>query len=255
MKTFKLVLLGLITFIITAIWLTPTAFIAPYVQRAVPGLQLNGGSGTIWSGAAARVTYQQYDFGRVKWTLKPLTSLTSLSAVADVDMKSDWLEARGEMGYGYDRSIHVKDTRFELEAAALSQFQRSAQMGGEFNGLITEAALSPGAFPFLEGTVNWTQGSLNSPIRLEPGNYRALVSSTDNELKADLSSNDAPLELSGNVKLGDDWRYQSDVLVKPRPGSSPLLGSLLRTAAGGNPNPDGSLRINRQGAMQPIQLY
>ena len=30
MRTFKLIFLGLITFLITAIWLTPAAFVAPY---------------------------------------------------------------------------------------------------------------------------------------------------------------------------------------------------------------------------------
>ncbi|PID45920.1 MAG: hypothetical protein CSB47_06325 [Proteobacteria bacterium] len=255
MKIFKLILLGLVTFIITAIWLTPTAFVAPYIQQAAPNIVISGGSGTIWNGAARNLQINGFDLGEVNWKVRPLKSLTSLSLVSDVNIDGAQLTAAGLAAYAYDRTIRLTDVKFEADASLITRIQPMAKVGGKFQGLINDAELSPAEFPVINGVLNWTQGTLTFPIRLAPGNYRADIHSQDDTITADIESTDAPLALNGTTSINSQWQYQADVLAKAKPGVPPLLNNLLRSAAGGNPSADGSVRIKRKGSIQPIPLY
>lgn len=254
MRTFKLILLGLFTFILTAIWLTPAAFVAPYIERFAPGVQIINASGTIWNGQANSVRTRNFDLGSVGWKLRPLKSLFSLSAVADLDIKGNELKANGNAAYGLDKSIRLSDVQFEADAGIIKRFQPQVGLTGNFEGLIDDAEIKPGGFPVVNGVVNMVQLSVIFP-RVEAGNYRADIQTEDNSLIADISSGDSPLNLSGKASINSNWQYQSDVIAKASPELNPMIMNLLRPVAGNNPGPDGSLRINRKGTIAPIQLY
>lgn len=255
MKTFKLILLGLLTFAITAIWLAPTAFLAPHIQRMAPNIIISGGSGTIWNGTANNLRINNFDLGSVNWKVLPLKSLTSLSLVSDVTVDGQELTANGQASYAYDRTIRLNDMQFEAESSLVARFQPMAKLTGKFQGLINEAEVRPQVFPTVTGVLNWIQGGITFPMRLAPGNYRADISSQDETITAKIESADAPLELKGTTSLNSQWQYQADLVAKAKPGVPPLLNNLLRSAAGGNPSADGSVQIKRKGSIKPIPLY
>ena len=254
MKTFKLILLGLITFIFTAIWLTPAAFVAPYIERLSPGVQISNASGTIWNGQAGSVRANNFDLGKVGWKLRPLKSLFSMSAVADLDIKGNELKANGNAAYGLDKSIRLSGMQFEADATIIKRFQPQVELTGKFECLIYDSEIKPGGFPVINGVLNMVQLSVLFP-RIEPGNYRADIQSEDNSLIAEISSADSPLDLNGKASINSDWQYQSDLIARAGPGLNPMVMNLLRPVAGNNPGPDGSLRINRKGRIAPIALY
>lgn len=254
MKTFKLIILGLFTFILTAIWLTPAAFVAPYVERLAPGVQISNASGTIWNGQAGSVRTRNFDLGSVDWKLRPLKSLFSLSAVADLEINGAELKANGNAAYGLDKSIRLSAMQFNADAGIIKRFQPQVGLTGSFEGLIDDAEIEPGGFPVVNGVLNMVQLSVIFP-RVEPGNYRADIQTEDNSLIAEISSADSPLDLNGKASINSNWQYQSDVIAKAKPGLNPMIMNLLRPVAGNNPGPDGSLRINRKGTIAPIQLY
>lgn len=255
MKTFKLILLGLLTFIITAVWLTPAAFVAPHIQRMSPNIAITGSSGTIWNGAANNLRINNFDLGKVNWKVLPLKSLTSLSLVSEIDLDGPEITAQGLAAYAYDRTIRLNDIQFEAEASLVARVQPMAKLGGKFQGLIKQAEVRPQAFPSITGVLNWIQGTVSFPVRLTPGNYRADITSQDETITAEIESADAPLELSGTTSLNSQWQYQANVTAKTKPGVPPLLTNLLRSAAGGNPSADGSVQIKRKGSIKPIPLY
>ena len=255
MKTFKLILLGLLTFIITAVWLAPAAFVAPYIQRLAPNIAISGSSGTIWNGAANNLQVNNFDLGQVNWKVLPLKSLTSLSLVSDVTVNGAEITAKGQAAYAYDRTIRLNDVQFAAESSLVARFQPMARLAGTFQGIVNEAEIRPQVFPSITGVLNWIQGSITFPVRLTPGNYRADISSKDETITAKIESADAPLELNGTTSLNSQWQYQADVVAKAKPGVPPLLNNLLRSAAGGNPAADGSVQIKRKGSIKPIPLY
>lgn len=254
MRTFKLIFLGLLTFFITALWLAPAAFVAPYLERAAPNVRINNATGTIWNGQAASVQANNFDVGSVDWKVRPLKSLFSLSIVADLDIKGNELNATGNAAYGYDKSIRLSALKFDADAGIIRRFQPQIQLTGNFEGMIDNAEIIPGGFPVINGVVNLVQGSVIFP-RIEPGNYRADIQSEDDSLIAEISSVDSPLSLDGKASINSNWQYQSDILAKASPSLNPMIMNLLRPIAGNNPGPDGSLRINRKGTVAPIKLY
>ena len=255
MKTFKLILLGLITFALTALWLMPAAFVAPHIQRMAPNIAISGSSGTIWNGAANNLRVNNFDLGETSWKVLPLKSLTSLSLVSDITVNGQEITAKGQAAYAYDRTIRLNDMQFEAESSLVARFQPMAKLTGSFQGLVNEAEIRPKVFPSVTGVVNWIQGGITFPMRLAPGNYRADISSQDETITANIESADAPLELKGTTSLNSQWQYQANVVAKAKPGVPPLLNNLLRSAAGGNPSADGSVQIKRKGSIKPIPLY
>jgi len=254
MRTFKLILLGLLTFILTAVWLTPAAFVAPYIEKFAPNVRIGNASGTIWNGKAGSVSANNFNLGSVDWRLRPLKSLFSLAAVADLEISGSELKANGNVAYGLDKSIRLSAMQFEADASIVKRFQPQVALTGNFEGMIDNAEIQPGGFPVVNGVVNMVQLSVIIP-RVEPGNYRADVKSEDNALIADISSDKAPLNLNGKASINSDWQYQSDVIAKASPGLNPMIMNLLRPVAGSNPGPDGSLRINRNGKIDPFIIY
>ncbi|MGB1310916.1 MAG: type II secretion system protein N [Leucothrix sp.] len=254
MRTFKLILLGLITFLITAIWLTPAAFVAPYIERFAPNVQINHASGTIWNGQAGSVRVNQFDLGRVNWKAHPFKSLFSLAVVTDFEVNGRELNATGNAAYGHDRSIQLSTVQFDAEASIVKRFQPQVGLTGNLQGLIDDAQIKPGGFPSINGLVNLVQLGIVFPS-VAPGNYRADISSENDTLIANISSADSPLSLSGKASINSAWQYESDLIAKANAGLNPMVMNLLRPVAGNNPNPDGSLRINRKGKIAPIKLY
>ena len=254
MRTFKLLLLGLLTFVITALWLTPAAFVSPYIERAAPNIRIANATGTIWNGEATSIRANNFDLGTVDWKVRPLKSLLSLSLVTDLTIAGNELNANGNMAYGLDESIRLENVRFDAEASIVKRFQPQLGLTGKFDGLIDNAEIQKGGFPVINGVVNLVQGGVIFP-RVEPGNYRADITSEDNSLTAEVSSVDSPLSLDGKASINNAWQYQSDILAKASPGLNPMIMNLLRPVAGNNPGPDGSLRINRKGKIAPLQLY
>lgn len=254
MRTFKLLLLGLLTFLITAVWLTPAAFVAPYLERAAPALRIANASGTIWNGAAGSVRANNFDVGAVDWKVRPLNSLLSLSLVTDVIIKGTELNADGNVAYGLDKSIRLSALKFDADASIVKRFQPQVGLIGTFEGLIDDAEIQKGGFPVVNGVVNFVKGGVVFP-RVEPGNYRADISSENDSLIAEISSVDSPLSLEGKASINSSWQYQSDILAKGGQGLNPMIMNLLRPVAGNNPGPDGSLRINRKGKINPLPLY
>ena len=254
MRTFKLLLLGLLTFVITALWLTPAAFVAPYIERAAPNIKIANASGTIWNGEAGSVRANNFDVGAIDWKVRPLSSLLSMSLVTDLIIKGAELNANGNMAYGLDKSIRLEAVKFDADASIVKRFQPQVGLTGTFEGLIDNAEIQKGGFPIVNGVVNLVQGSVIFP-RIEPGNYRADISSEDDSLIAEISSVDSPLSLDGKASINSAWQYQSDILAKASPSLNPMIMNLLRPVAGNNPGPDGSLRINRKGKIAPLPLY
>jgi len=254
MRTFKLILLGLITFILTAVWLMPAAFVAPYVERFAPNVRIANASGTIWNGKAGSVSANNFNVGSVDWKLRPFKSLFSLSVVADLEINGDELEANGNAAYGLDKSIRLDAMQFKADAAIVKRFQPQVALTGNFEGIIDNAEIQPGGFPIVNGMVNMVELGVIFP-RVEPGNYRADITSEDNSLIADISSADSPLNLNGKASINSEGQYQSDLIARASPSLNPMIMNLLRPVAGNNPGPDGSLRINRKGKIAPIQIY
>lgn len=250
MKLRNLILLGVASFALTAIWKTPASFIYQYVPHE--NIQLQGLSGTIWKGEADEVISKKLTLNNVTWSFNPLESLTSFSLKTDIAIQDPELTAKGLVGINIAQTISLDNTQFETTGAFISKMQKIAKLSGDIKGNITHFTLAKGELPELDATYQWKQGVLTAPIRIQPaGDYAISISPSDNGLNAKISSNDAPLVLSGTANIDDKWQYSTDINIKPANASAKGTMNILRMAIG-KLEADGSAVIKYKGQLKPF---
>lgn len=250
MKTRNLILLGVASFAVAALWKTPASF----VTNVLPDdqLQATGLSGTIWNGQAQQVTINKTVLQNVSWSVKPLASLLSLSLKSNFTVDDPQIKANGIVGYGLGNTLSLSDTRFDTNGEFISRFIKLAKIKGDLLGQIKAFSLSKGELPEVEAVYQLQQGELIAPMRIQPtGDYKVAVSPQGTGLIANLSSNEAPLELSGNATIDEQWNWQTDIKIKPAAGANPGIMNVLKMAAG-KLEADGSAVIRQKGQMTPV---
>ena len=247
----KIIFLGLLSFLIAAIWQAPLAFVKPYAEKSLNNLKLEGVNGTVWNGSVQRLVNNNLDLGGVSWKVNPLKSLASLSLKAAFTINGKQLTADGIAALTPGTTIVLDNTNFEMDAATLNQFQKQANLSGELQGVIQHAEFTASKekqLPVIKADIDWKQGAVNSMLlKLPPGDYHFIISPDENGLLIKPSSSEAPLELSGVIHLSKDWVYQPDLKVKSKDRG---ISGLLKLA--GKAQPDGSVLINKSLDLKPF---
>lgn len=242
----KKVLLGVLSFLLAALWLLPLSIVKPYVEKMAQGFKLGGVSGTVWNGEALNFTANNQYLGKVNWQVQPLQSLTSLSLKTIFNIDGDELSAKGLAGLTLDKKITLNDTQFDLNASYINKLQKNVKLAGNFKGNIKYAEIGQQKVPNVDGILDWKEGAIDSPINVEAGDYRAVIIPVSGDLEISLSSNEAPIELSGDLKLKSDWTFTTNLKAK---ANIPGLTSMLNIA--GKPQADGTVLINQTGNLKP----
>lgn len=243
----KLIFFGLISFILATIWLTPLAFVAPFLTKFTSDVVFQEPKGTIWNGEVNNLSVQNHYLGKASWRVDPIKSLKSLSFKTNFTLKSDDINANGLAGITYNKNLVINNTQFDINAEYLNTLQTNAKLSGSFNGYLNNALLKQNEIPMIDGIVNWQNGSLDAPIKLDKGDYRAIIKPIDEDLDIKLSSKEAPIELNGDIKLQKDWMFNTNLITK---SSNPGLMAMMKFA--GKPQSDGTILIQQKGDLKPF---
>jgi len=243
----KILFLGFLTFLLSALWLLPLSVAKPYIQKIVPNLTLENVNGTVWKGSSENVTFNDVNYGKANWTVKPLKSITTFSLQTEFNLTGNELKANGSAALTPTKSLKLTNTEFDMDASFTHRFQKNAKLAGSFVGKLTKAELKEKKLPLLDGIVDWKNGAVNSPIKLDRGDYRAMLIPTSQGLDIKLSSSDAPIELNGDIKLNKDWMFETNVNAK---GVEQGISAILNFA--GKPQANGSTLIQQKGDLKPF---
>lgn len=243
----KILSLGLIAFLVAALWQLPLSYAKPYAEKYVQGLKLNGVSGTVWNGEAQQFIANNTDFEKVKWDVRLLESLTSLALKFDFDIQSRDFTAKGLAGITPSEDLIIDNTQFELNASYLNKKIKLAKIHGDIKGNIKHAELNQKDLPIINGIIDWKDASVTSPIKLAQGNYHAVITPDSGKMNIQLSSSDAPVELGGKITLNKEWIYKTDLNIKATdPNLAPMMGLLGKKQA------NGAINIKKQGDLKPF---
>lgn len=243
----KILFLGLLAFLIAALWQLPLSYAKPYAEKYVRGLKLKGVSGTVWNGEAKQLIANNTNFEKVIWNVKPLESLTSLSLKFDFDIQGRDLTAKGLAGITPDKTLVLKNTQFDLNASYINKQQRLAKLSGDIKGTIKHAKLNQVDLPMIDGVIDWKEAAVSSPIKLAQGDYHAVITPDSGNLNIQLSSSDAPVELGGKITVNKQWIYNTDLTIKAMdPNLAPMMGLL------GNKQANGIVNVKKQGDLKPF---
>jgi general secretion pathway protein N len=243
----KIIFLGLLAFLAAALWQLPLSYAKPYAEKYVRGLKLNDVSGTVWNGEAKQLTANNTNFEKVKWNVKPLKSLTSLSLKFDFDVNGRDLKATGLAGITPSKNLVLDNTTFSLNASYLNKQQRFAKLTGDIKGTIKHATLNQRDLPMIDGVIDWKEAAVSSPIKLAQGDYHAVITPDADKLNIQLTSSDAPVELGGKITLNKEWIYNTDLNIKAIDANlAPMMGLL------GKPQANGAVNVKRKGDLKPF---
>ncbi|WP_299881352.1 type II secretion system protein N [uncultured Cocleimonas sp.] len=243
----KIIFFGLSAFLLAALWLLPLSFAQPYIEKAVAGLTLGSTSGTVWNGKATQLKLNKNSLGEVTWKVQPLQSLISLKLKTHFKISGNELSADGFAGLGINKKLSLDNTKFDISSSYINKIQTNAKLAGNFTGDITDAVISENEVPQIKGIIDWKDGALSSPITLKPGNYKAILSPSSGDLDIKLSSNEAPVDLSGDIKLIKDWTYNTNIVAK---SDEPGIAAMLNLA--GQKQSNDSVLIKTTGDLSPF---
>jgi len=243
----KLIFFGLLSFLFSAVWLTPLAFITPYLGKIAPNIIMQNPQGTIWNGEVDQLSVKNNYLGKASWRVDPIKSLKSLSLKTNFTVKSEDIDIFGLAGLSINKDLIIDNTNFNIDAEYFNALQTKAKLSGSFNGFVNNAILKQNKVPLIDGIVNWQNGSLDAPIKLAKGDYRAELKPEDKDLDIKLSSKEAPIELNGDIKLQNDWTFNTNITTK---SANPGLRAIMKFS--GKPQSDGTILIKQTGDLKPF---
>ena len=240
----RLILAGVATLVIGLI-ITFPARVA--YQWFAPGeLKLNGISGSIWRGAAARGSAGGVFLTNLKWRFRPLGLLTGkLQFATSSNPASGFLDADIALGAG--GSLAMSDVAAAVSLAALADAFPLSGIEGDLSLQFEELVIRGGVPVEATGTINIA--NLVSPtLSATPlGDYRAEFQTADNVILASVEAVSGVLELAGTIRLTQDRNYEFVGQVAAKPNAPHSITQQLHFL--GTPNSRGQREFRIEGQL------
>ena len=248
MKLRNLILLGITSFSATAIWNMPATFAYQYLP--LKNIQVNQLTGTIWNGKAKEIITKQLTLNNISWSVDLLRSMTSLALKSTLEIQDPDITFKGLAGFNISQTVSLDDAQFQTTGAFASKFQKLAKLSGDIKGTIKQFEMAKGELPVLDANCQWKQGELISPMRIRPaGDYSLTIKPSDKGLTANIGSSNAPLELSGDMKIDKEWKYKTNIKIKAANASGKGTMNIIKMT-GIRLEKDGTAIIKQQGQLK-----
>jgi general secretion pathway protein N len=213
-------------------------------------LTLQGISGTVWSGEAEQVSFQRKPLGQMEWHFKPLRLILGKLAYG-IELKQTGQQLQGTFITGFGNSVRLEEVDALLLASQLPEWlqQRQIRVDGKVRAQQLDIAFTDGQLTAAEGSLQWLEGAVRSPLNLTVGDLQADL--TTDEASGDITA--AVRDLKGSiaiqaeVSLKSDGNFQVKGKLKPGSKANPGLAGALQSI--GRPQPDGTIQLNYAGKM------
>ncbi len=251
MRWHTAILLGIVSYLVFLVHATPAQQVIAWVGGDNPqSLALEGASGSVWSGEAERASYQRRLLGRLNWHFKPAYLLLGKLAY-DLELQQAGQELKGRLLIGIGGPYRLEGIDALLLARQLPEWlqQRQLRIDGKLRAQELDLAFTRERLQSVSGSLQWLDGSVQSPLKLSLGDLQADLS-TDEEsgdIKASIRDLKGPMGIQADVSLKADGNYQFDGKLKPGDGVDSGLVSALKAI--GRPQPDGSVKLKYSGRI------
>ncbi|MEJ2466596.1 MAG: type II secretion system protein N [Candidatus Thiodiazotropha sp.] len=213
-------------------------------------LTLQGISGTVWSGEAEQVSYQRKPLGQMEWHFKPSRLILGKLAYGIV-LKQAGQQLQGTFITGFGNSVRLEEVDALLLASQLPEWlqQRQIRVDGKVRAQQLDLAFTDGQLTAAEGSLQWLEGAVQSPLNLTVGDLQADL--TTDEASGDITAAVRDLKgsvaIQADVSLKPDGNFQLKGKLKPGDKADPGLSGALQAI--GRPQADGTILINYAGKM------
>lgn len=186
-------------------------------------LVMQGFSGSIWRGSAARcvvrVGHGYLNLGSVKWHLKPMTLLTFSPTI---DLESQWgrqaISGIVTLKSIENNDIDIADLDATISAGLLRQFA-PLQVEGEISALAQSLSIRSGMLDEGEGQIVWRDAAWTSPTgSIELGSYAMnFEQPAGQSLTGEILTISGPVKARGDIEL-NERNYTLNAFIEADPG-------------------------------------
>ncbi len=255
MKTRYYVLVAALTYLLALGANLPAVLVLKTVDEAVPQIEFNQISGTLWQGRAERVTlHRQHTLEQLSWDLQWLRLLTG-EASAAITAAYHQATISGEIAATLSGSFIAREVTAQFTARQLAELANVPL--GEFAGRVDmqlhSAHWQSSQLPVIIADMVWHDAAITLAETARLGTISINIQQiADDKTHASINNRDGDVKLEGTASVGRDGAYELGLNLQPNPGASPNLQRSLALVA--KPGANGSYVLNRKGHLKQIGL-
>lgn len=226
MRVVRLILLGLLAFVVSIVFLFPAAPLIEKIKPDIKPVELTGVSGKLFNGQVASVNYADdalpMEFKDVTWTFAAAALLKG-GAGANVTFKGYGGGGDGQVRKQWNGDIRVSDMVFNVESKELEELLPVpvAEFTGPITGQFDQVHLANQLLQTVSGQLSWNNAVIVTRI------YGPEITANLGELDVDIvpeenavhavtiSSAGGDLAVDGKVMVAANGDYQTNMLLTP----------------------------------------
>lgn len=204
-----------LAFVVFLVFRAPATLVTGRVAEAVPGLRIDGVSGSAWRGSAASATLRGERLGAIEWRLTP-TALLGGAAAGDVVLAAPGVELRARFRAGLDgRTVRVDDADGLVPLAWLERITGArGPLGGTVTLVGASVEVDGGRVVDAAGTARLTDAVVTRPQRIALGDFTLALSARDGWLNGEVVDATGPVDIAGDVRAALDRRWEVDARLR-----------------------------------------
>jgi general secretion pathway protein N len=246
-RAWWLIALGIAVYLLILVTTFPAARITGMLEERVPELSVHAVSGSIFSGQARRVVWQDLDLGPVHWYFRPVALLSgSIEYRAELTHPANHGQLTAGMSLG--GSVYVQDLELVvLPDRVVNHYSPLAvTTSGEVLLAFEEIDLADIFSRATTGRVAWRDAAILEPVNMVLGQLELGVQGRADELVGKVIEG-GELGAAGEVSLSRDSRYRISLLLQPAYGVDAATLDLLEEA--GRLQANGNYLIEQSGQL------
>ena len=238
---------GVGTYLLILLANFPAGKVTGQLQKRFAPLTFEGVSGSVFSGLAARIVYDDLVAGPVHWRLYPSGLLAGrLEYRLEGNVMQQPFSGRVALGAGNRVRLHDLDATLDPAVLVEAWSPVGFTTTGELRLQLASLELQDGFPGELEGLLVWTGGAVTAPVSLVLGDVTVQLGRDADGINGQVS-NDGDTRVSGSLALTPEPRYRIDLVLEPGRQASAEVVDFLRTW--GQHGADGSYRLVDSGPL------
>jgi len=240
----RLIIAGFLTLLAGLIIMFPAR--VAYNWFVPPGIVLSGISGSIWSGAARRMTMDNFYVSNLTWRARPHRLLLGQMAYAIQGRPAAGL-IKSDLAVGFGGNIYLNDLSGSIPVQLLEQVSGIRGLHGNASVNFEQLTFSGGMLVSAIGTLEVSELTLPLVATTPIGGYRAEFFTQADGIVASVEDTDGVVDLAGSLKLTRDrnYRFLGQLAAKPE---TPAQVRQQMTFLG-TPNERGQYELRLEGQL------
>jgi len=256
MRVLRLILLGILAYVIAMVVLFPAAPVVDRIRPQLGPVALGEVSGKLYRGNVNTVRSTDdllpLEFSNVAWRLSP-SSLLKGGAGAVISFDGYGGGGKGQVTRRWNGDVAVSDFTFDADAKELEPLLPVpvASFGGRISGELAKVMLQNNLLTSIEGSLNWTDALLVTAAfgpQLNTSLGRIVIDVVpegDGTHVATVNAAGGDVAIDGNISFAQNGDFSTDLVLTPASTAPPQLLNVLKRI--GRPDAKGQIKVRQSG--------